>query len=77
MPLPYLSTVVITGTLGPDVDVTSLTLSNVTDVDFQLGIGVLEITHNYPNNKIQHFDLVLPTTVTFSISGSVATITIS
>jgi hypothetical protein len=69
----------ITGKIGPGNTVTSLLFANVTDVDFQVARGVLQVSFLTSGGqpKTQSFDLAQSTTVTYSISGGVATITVS
>lgn len=68
--------VTITGTLGPDVDVTSLVLNDVTNIKFELDRRVIEITHG-AQPKIVHFDYEITATVTFTIGGDNTTIVIT
>jgi len=78
-----MTTVTITGTLGPDVDVTSLVIENVKSIKFEYtsdGIksGVIEIAYVVNEDvKIQYFDLSTVSTVTYTISGADTAIVIS
>jgi len=68
------STVTITAKIGPAIQATSLVLTGVTSVNYDLEKRVLEINQG---GKITIYDLVGVTTVTFSISGANYTITVS
>jgi len=68
------STVTITAKIGPAIQVTSLVLTGVTSVNWDLDKRVLEINCG---GVIKIYDLVGVTTVTFSISGANYTITVS
>lgn len=67
-------TVTITGTLGPGQSVTSLAFDNVSSINFDLARSVISIT---ANNKTTDFSYNDIDTVTYTISGTTATITIS
>lgn len=70
--------ITITGTLGPDIDVTSLIFNNVTELNFLIDRQVLEIKYNVQNTiKTVHFDLYTIATVTYTISSHVATVVAS
>lgn len=73
------STLTITGKLGPGNTVTSLVFNNVIDLDFQLDKSNLSVTYLGSQNmpKTQNFDIFATTTVTFTISAGAATVTIS
>lgn len=68
------ATVTITGAIGPGLSVTSLVLSDVTDVDFQIKNNTIAIAQD---DKVTTFDYDATATVTYTISGNAATITIS
>jgi len=68
------ATVTISGKIGPGNTVTSLVLSGVTDVDFQIKNNVIAISID---DKVRFFDYNATATVTYTISGDAATITIS
>lgn len=70
------STVTFTGQLGPGLTITAKVFSNVTDVDFQIDRGVLQITHGIPQ-QITHLELSNTATVTDTISSGNHTFTIS
>lgn len=70
----------ITGTLGPNNAVTSMVFQRVKEVAFELAKAVIKIVYTPPNSteeKIQYFDYAITATVTYTISGNVATITIA
>lgn len=70
----------ITGKVGPGTTVTSLIFTNVDEINFHLTDKVLEVkyfTDGSNNLEIQHFDLAVEATVTYTISAGVATIVIS
>lgn len=64
----------VTGTLGPDVDVTTKVFANVSEIKFDLARSVLSIVSN---GKTIDFDYALTATVTYTISGTTATVTIA
>ena len=68
------ATVTISGKIGPGNTVTSLVLSGVTDVDFQIKNNVIAISID---DEVRFFDYDATATVTYTISGDAATITIS
>jgi len=68
------ATVTITGKIGPGNTVTSLVLSGVTGIDFQIKNNVIAISID---DKVRFFDYDDTATVTYTISGDAATITIS
>lgn len=68
--------VTVTGKLGPGKSVTSLVFSNVVDLDFQFDREVIAIKQS-TKTTITEFDFADIATVTFSISGSTVTVTIS
>lgn len=70
------STVTFTGPIGIGVSVTSLVFTNVTSVQFEIERNVVRITQSSPN-KITYIDYDATTTVTYTISGADATVTIS
>ena len=70
-------TVTVTGTLGPDKDVTSLLFENVVDLDFQFDRRVLVIKQSTPPSKYTEFDYSLVTAVTFTIAGTLTTVVVS
>ena len=69
------SSVTITADTGPAVQNTSIVLSDVKAVHFDLVARALQV--NQSAGVIKEYDLVGVTTVTFSISGADYTITIS
>jgi hypothetical protein len=73
MPLP--SSVTITAPIGPGLEATSQQLTNVTDVNFQLEHGTLQV--QFGSGRFSTYDLNPVTTVTFTISGSSAAIVVS
>ena len=68
------ATVTITGKIGPGFSVTSLVITGVTGVDFQIKNNTIDITIN---DKHRIFDYDATATVTYTISGDAATIIIS
>lgn len=68
------NTVVYTGTTGPGQSVTSLTFTDVSDIEFDFRANTIKVTHGI---GISYFDYSAITTLTWSISSGHATITIS
>lgn len=70
--------ITVTGTLGADVDTTSLVFNNVKRLLFDVDRQVLSITYlNGNTDKTADFDLFLVATVTYSIATHVATVVAS
>lgn len=69
------ATAVLTGNTGPGGTVTALTLEDVTSIDFQFKHNMISLTYN--EGKIFKLSWTSIATVTFSISGGNATVTIS
>lgn len=70
--------ITITGTLGPDIDTTSLVFNNVQRLLFDVARQVLSITYLDGNTeKTADFDLYLVATVTYTIATHVATVVAS
>lgn len=69
------ATAVLTGNTGPGGTVTALTLDDVKDIDFDFEHNMISVT--YTNGKIFKLSWTGVTTVTFSISGGNATVTVS
>jgi hypothetical protein len=67
--------VTVTSVAGPGLAVTSQVFNNVTDVDFQLGNGTIALTLS--DGRVFSVSYSPVATVTYTISGSVATIAIS
>jgi hypothetical protein len=67
--------VTITGFIGPGNEVTALLLSNCSKVSFDFGRNIIAVTKQ--DGSIADFDYDDTATVTFTISGDTATITIS
>ena len=68
------ATVTITGKVGPGNTVTSLVLRDVKSINFQVANNTIQIVYG---DKTQQFDYNATATVTYTISGSAATITIA
>lgn len=68
------NTATVTGVLGPAQTVTSLVLTNVTRIDFDLTAQTVTIWCDQGNPC---FSLYGTTTVTYTIATRVATVTIS
>ncbi len=68
------SNVTVTSVAGPAISATAQVFNAVTDLDLQLGEGMLFITNNA---QIYSFSLTPVTTITVTISASVATVVIS
>lgn len=68
------NTATVTGVIGPAMTVTSLVLTNVTDIDFNLAAQTVTITCDQGKPC---FDLYGTTTVTYSVSSHIATVAIS
>ena len=71
------ATVTITGKIGPAFEVTSLVLTGVTGVNFQIANNTIDIEQAEKAQKHSIFDYEETATVTYTISGDAATITIS
>ena len=69
-------TLTITGKIGAGITVTSLVLTNVSKIEFDLAANVIRVFQS-SLNKITEFDYAVEATVTWTISGTTATITIS
>ncbi len=70
-------TVTITGKIGPGFSVTSLVFTNVTGLFFNIKENTIEIVQAELAEKHTFFDYESTATVTYTISGVAATITIS
>jgi hypothetical protein len=68
------ATVTITGKIGPGFTVTSLVLSGVTGINFQIRNNTIDIEIN---DKHRIFDYDATATVTYVITGDNAVITIA
>jgi hypothetical protein len=66
--------VTITSKTGPDIESSALLFTNVSDIDFQLASGIVQFVSN---GRTLQYSLTEIATVTFTISGAVATITMS
>lgn len=66
--------ITVTAKTGPAVQVTSLLINNVTDIDFQLASKILKVTGD---GGIKTFELYGVTTVTYTISSGIATVVVS
>lgn len=71
------ATVTITGVLGPGDEVTSLVFTDVTAVDFQIKNNTIDIEQEFKAQRHTIFDYDATATVTYTISGDAATITIA
>ena len=71
------ATVTITGKIGPGFTVTSLVFTEVTGIDFQIKNNTIDIVQAEKAQKHTIFDYESTATVTYTISGDAATITIS
>jgi len=67
--------VVITGTTGPDIDLTAKSFPGIAEMKVDFARSVLTIKDG--SGKITDFDYAITATLTFVIAGSVATITIA
>lgn len=65
----------ITAPQGPGGTVTALVLSRIKQINFQMDREVIEVVKE--NGKKVHFEYETIATVTYTISGEVATITVS
>lgn len=70
------STLTYTGKIGPGNTLTAKVFSDVTDIAFHLDRKTIEVTHAIPP-RISHLDYVGVATITYTISGTNATITVS
>lgn len=64
----------VTSKIGPALVATSIVLTNVTDIDFQLANFVVKVVSDQGTS---YFDLYATTTVTYTIATRVATIAVS
>lgn len=71
------ATVTITGVLGPGLEVTSLEFTGVTGLNFNIKDNTIEIIQAEEAQKHTFFDYDETATVTYTISGNHATVTIS
>lgn len=69
--------VTVTGKTGPGLTETSKLYNNVTRVNIDLLKQVVQISYDYPNVKIEEFDLAQIATVTYTIASQIATIAFS
>lgn len=69
-------TVTVTGVIGPGFTVTSLVFTEVQKISFDMVENVITLWKD-GNRIIRAFDYNATTTVTYSISGSAASVTIS
>jgi len=67
---------IITGTLGPDKDVTSIALSDVKEIRFEIDRNVIMVRHGAPE-RISYYDYAITATVTYVITAGNAVITIA
>lgn len=74
MALGQPATVTVTGVTGPNSAVTALTLTNVTGWSVNCLTNVLEVV---ANGKTKHFDISPETTLTWTVSSNVYTLTIA
>ena len=73
--LPYQNSgATVTGDIGPGRQVTSQVLTGVTDIDFDINQQTLKITCNQGNPC---YDLYTLTTVTYTVSSHVVTLTVT
>lgn len=74
-----IGTLTYTGSTGPGQALTSAVFNNVTDIEFDYIHQVLRVTYSNTGGPsiIAILDLSVPTTFTYTLSGGVATITIS
>lgn len=71
------ATVTITGVLGPGIAVTSQVFTNVSEINFQIKRNCIDIVQEDKAQKHTTFDYNATATVTYTISGVNATITIA
>ncbi len=70
------TTVTVTGKIGPGIVLTSKVFSDVATVAFQTDKGLLVLT--YVNSSAPtYIDISTATTVTYTISGSTVTVSVS
>lgn len=72
--------ITVTGNLGPGISETSVVYNNVSSVNFQIDRQVVQIYYledSSQNQRHVEFNLYGTTTVTYSISGHIATIAMS
>ena len=72
-----MATVTITGVLGPGLSVTSQVFTGVTGLNFNIKDNTIEIIQAELAEKHTFFDYDATATVTYTISGDAATITIT
>jgi len=71
------ATVTITGKIGPGLTDTALVFQGVTGINFNISDNTIEIIQAAKAEKHTFFDYDTIATVTYTISGDAATITIS
>jgi hypothetical protein len=69
--------VTISGKIGPGYSVTSLVFTDVTAISFEIKNNTIDIFQDTKTPRHTTFDYNATATVTYTISGSTATITIS
>ena len=69
-----MSQVTITAKTGPALQVTSLVLTEITNLNFDLANRTLSVLQG---SKVQVYDLSTVTAVTFTISGQTFTVVVS
>lgn len=70
-------TVTITGKIGPGFTATTLVFTDVTSLNFHIADNTIEIVQASKGEKSTFFDYDATATVTYTISGDAATVTIS
>ncbi len=71
------ATVTVTGKIGPGNTVTSLVFTDVTGLNFNIADNTIEIVQAGKAERHTFFDYDATTTVTYTITGDAAAITIS
>ena len=67
----------ITGVLGPGIEVTSQVFPGISDLNFSFKDNTIDVVEQSKAQKHTVFDYAETATVTFTISGDTATITIA
>lgn len=69
MPPPVMPTAIVTGTTGPDMDLTTTPLSDVRRMVFEFDRNILKIDHGTPTKTLDlTFDTL--TAITFTVAAN-------
>ena len=68
------NTATITAKTGPDIQATAVVLTGVTQIEFDLAAGILQVTHD---SKYKQFALTGSNTITLTASAGAYTLTVA